>query len=292
LIVVSYRSASEVEQLLTSVPDSVGELSWGATIVNNDRAEDLAAVLSLGPEVDLIDAPDNVGYAGGINIALASARPSRWTVFLNPDVRLGPGALSRMAHHAGDRHAVVPLILDDHGSPQHSLRREPSLVRAIGDAFLGEHWPSRPGVLSETIRDPSTYRRSRVVDWATGAVLMVPTAIVQQVGPWDETRFFLYSEETDYCRRLRVQGVSVHFLPDAMVTHRGGASGSSDALHALMEVNRVRYFRKWHGPVPSAAFHAVTAIGSLLRARRPRSRAALRALVHHGTRTALPGGTR
>lgn len=292
LIVISYRSARDVEGLLATMPAAADGLSWQVVVVNNEPADDLRHVVSTYPQAVLVEAGKNLGYAGGINLGLASAPPSRWTVFLNPDVRLRPGAISTMATSAGETHAVVPKILDGTGTVQCSLRREPTVLGALGDALFGDVWAERPPWLAEMVRAASAYESPRNVDWATGAALLVPTTAVTDVGRWDAERFFLYSEETDYCRRLRDNGTPVHFLPDVVVSHRGGGSGASDQLHALLEVNRIRYFRKWHGPLATVVFAAVLVLNNVLRIRRTRSRAALRALLSPSARSELPSAPR
>lgn len=294
LIIVSYRTAADVDGLLATVPAAVADRSWTAVVVNNDPAdtEAVAAVVSAHPHAHLVDAGSNVGYAAGLNLGMSQAPPSRWTVFLNPDVRLSAGSLSMMAEYAGNRSAVVPALVDARGKRQLSLRREPTLLGSLGDALLGNRWPGRPAVLSERILTEAAYDTSGEVDWATGAVLLVPTALAVRVGDWDADHFFLYSEETDYCRRLRAAGASIRYLPEAVAEHTGGGSGSSDDLHALLETNRVRYFRKWHGPRAAMAFAAVAVLNNALRSRRPRNRAALRAILSPTHRATLPGGRR
>ncbi|WEV76933.1 glycosyltransferase family 2 protein [Janibacter cremeus] len=292
LIVVSYKSANDITSLLSTVPAAMGDLSWCTLVVNNDPAEDLRHIVAAHPGTDLVESGANLGYAGGINRGLADAPPSRWVVFLNPDLRLGPGAIALMAAASGGRDAVVPTLVDDAGLLQYSLRREPSVLGALGDALLGGRWPGRPPALGEVITRSPAYASPGIVDWATGAALLVPSALVRRVGPWDADRFFLYSEETDYCRRLRRTGAAIRFIPDALVSHRGGGSGRSEALHALQEVNRVRYFHKWHGPYITTVFAGVVTLNNLLRCHRSRSRVALRALLGTHARRALPGGTR
>lgn len=292
LIVVSYRSSADITGLLATVPAAMGDLSWTTLVVNNDPADDLRDVVAAHPGTELVESGANLGYAGGINRGLADAPPSRWVVFLNPDLRLGPGAVATMAVASGARDAVVPTLVDDAGLLQHSLRREPSVLGSLGDALLGGRWPERPPALGEMITRSTAYACPRSVDWATGAALLVPSGIVRRVGAWDADRFFLYSEETDYCRRVRRTGAVIRFIPEAVVTHRGGGSGTSEALHALQEVNRVRYFRKWHSRSGTAPFAAVVILNNLLRCHRSRSRVALRALLAPHARRALPGGNR
>lgn len=289
LIVISYRTATEVALLLATIPDAVGSLTWRVLVVDNDGDEDLRSGIVGQPQAEVLDAGANLGYAGGINLALRKAPASRWTVFLNPDLRLAPGAIERMASEAGDDRAICPAIVDARGVRQHSVRREPTLLGAVGDAAFGARWAGRPTALSETVRTADTYSRATAIDWATGAALLVPTDVVRTVGEWDAERFFLYSEETDYCRRIRRAGHEIRFLPGAVVMHGGGGSGQSSSLFALKEVNRVRYFRKWHGAGQTTAFAAVVLLANLLRATHPRSRAAVRALMSPVARRALPG---
>jgi GT2 family glycosyltransferase len=130
------------------------------------------------------------------------------------------------------------------------------------------------------------------VDWATGAALAVSVEADRAIGAWDEDRFFLYCEETDYARRLREAGWTIRYRPDAVMTHHGGGSGSGPALVALNEVNRVRYFRKYHGRPASAAFRLIVTLNAALRARRPTHRRALRALLSERSWGTLPGGPR
>ena len=75
-------------------------------------------------------------------------------------------------------------MLDGGGATFNSLRREPTLTRAIGDAILGRRLPARPGFLSETDSRPAGYREVHNVDWATGAALLVPATVFREVGPW------------------------------------------------------------------------------------------------------------
>lgn len=292
VIVVAYRSADDLPALLASLPAAAGPLSWCVVIVDNYGQDHLDRVIELDSRVSLISAGDNLGYSGGINLGVRHAPESRFTVFLNPDLVLDPGALAALADACADDTvgASVPLVVDDKGTRQRSLRNEPTLSRALGEAMLGDHWPGRPHWLSEMVRMPLRYSAKATTDWATGAAMMVRSEILTQVGAWDAGRFFLYSEETDYSRRLREAGYAIVFVPDAVVRHRGAGSGSSAQLEALLAVNKLRYYRKWHPALPVAAFFAVSVVHHLLRVRRPGARAALRALLSRRARVALPGG--
>jgi GT2 family glycosyltransferase len=167
---------------------------------------------------------------------------------------------------------AVPTLLDFEGHLYPSLRREPSLTTAVGDALFGRHFKRRPVILSEIMRDEREYVDRHPVDWAVGAALVVSAACDRAVGAWDE-RFFLYSEETDYAARARALGFRVEYVPRARARHRGAGSGQSDALMALNAVNRVRYWEKHKRT--ARAMRAAVLLHELLRAASPGHRLAL-----------------
>ncbi|MEM4724027.1 MAG: glycosyltransferase family 2 protein, partial [Candidatus Hadarchaeum sp.] len=86
------------------------------------------------------------------------------------------------------------------------------------------------------------------VDWVTGACLLIRRQAWEQVGPLDEG-FFMYSEELDWCRRLKKAGWRVVYIPWAEIIHHEGQSSSQvvPARHIYFQSSKVRYFRKHHG---------------------------------------------
>ena len=133
---------------------------------------------------------------------------------------------------------------------------------------MGSRIAGRPGWLSEMVHSADSYSHPHTIDWATGAALLVHSDVAEKVGHWDES-FFLYSEETDYMRRVRSIGAAIWFEPLAKMVHSRGGSGSSPALEALMSANRIRYVRKFHQSGYARAFRAAVVLSALLRAPLP-----------------------
>ncbi|MFH8251580.1 glycosyltransferase family 2 protein [Microbacterium sp. B2969] len=291
IIVVSYHSAADLPGLVRSIDAATEGASWRLIVVDN-AGESLSVIEAIDDRVSVIDAGGNLGYSGGLNVGIAHAPAARWIVFLNPDLELLPGSLTSLAAAVPPGAAAVPAIVDENDVRQNSLRREPSIPRALGEALFGDRWPARPTFLSEGVREADAYASAHDVDWATGAALLVDASTVAAVGPWDQSRFFMYSEETDYARRIRRSGSAIVYVPEAVVRHRGAGSGTSAALDALQEVNKIRYFRKWHHPAASSVFGGVILLRNLVRPHRPGGRAAVRAILSRKARAALPGGDR
>jgi GT2 family glycosyltransferase len=266
VLVVTYNSSSDVGGLIDDLRTVARDHSVRVVVVDNQSSDGTVEQIRSHSDITLVESRGNLGYAGGINAGLPFAGQCEAVLILNPDLRLAPGAVTRMLDATdGERiGAVVPLILDDYGATYPSLRREPSLTRAIGDAFLGSRLRARPRFLSEIDYRPEYYLKAHDVDWATGAALLVRAAVLSEVGEWNE-EYFLYSEETDYFRRIRDCGYRIRFEPSAVVKHRRGGSGMSPALVTLMAVNRIRYVERHHRRVYSVLFRAVVALAAGLR---------------------------
>jgi N-acetylglucosaminyl-diphospho-decaprenol L-rhamnosyltransferase len=267
IVIVTYNSARHVGRLLDSIPAAAGGLTARCLVVDNASHDDTVAIVRARGDAEVIEAGRNLGYAGAINIGRSVLRSCSAIVILNADLVLEDKALVAL-YNVLDQPGVgvaVPTLRNMDGSPYPALRREPSVSRAIGDALFGGHLAWRPGWLSETLRDPADYQHPRDVDWSGGAALLVSSACDQAVGAWDASRFFLYSEETDFARRARECGFRIRHVPAAVIRHEDGGSGRSLTLAKLLAVNRVRYYEKYHGRVASMFFRAAVALHYLLR---------------------------
>jgi len=283
VVVVTYNSAATIGPLLDSLPAAAGAHPLRTVVVDNGSSDATRELVAGRSDAELLAAP-NDGYAAGLNRGVTVAGGSGPLLLLNPDCVLEPGCIAALVQALDETDAgiVVPVVLDPDGSVAHSLRRDPSLLRSLG--FGESRWP----LLSETVTEADAYRRRQQADWATGAVMLVDRACYRQLGGLDES-FFMYSEETDLCFRAREQGWPTLFEPRARAMHIGGGSGSGSELYAIQALNRVRLYRRQHGPVASLAFYLLTLAREGLRgcAGDGHSRRAFQALVRPRTRSDL-----
>lgn len=299
VITVTYNSAGEIGGLLRSLPDAASGLPLQVLIVDNGSTDDTrAAVAALHgtPGLDrltFLESGGNLGYAGGVNVGLTHVDPTASAIaILNPDLVARPGSLRALADALVDGVGLAaPRIVGPDGHLFHSLRKDADLLGTLGEALFGGKWASRPVAWGDTLRAASDYETPRDVDWVSGAALAVSRECWERVGRWDES-YFLYSEETEYARRVRQAGFRVRFVPAAEVVHVGGASGSSPAQVALEAVNRVRDFETHHTPGGALAFRGILIAQHTARAFKPGSRAALRALLDRSSWASLPHATR
>lgn len=283
IVVVTYNSAPMIEGLLDSLGPALDGVTADVVVVDNGSGDETVALVRERPDCRLVEA-ENHGYSAGINRGISAAERTDAVLILNPDVRMDPGSI-RWLLRALDVDAVgisAPRVRSASGELSFSLRREPTLMRALGLSRSGHP------LFCEHVQDVEAYESAHTVDWALGAILAVSRRCLDRVGSWDES-FFLYSEETDYCLRARDAGFLTRFEPAAGAVHIGGQSGQSDAIHTMQIVNRVRFYRRRHALVTSFAYFAATIASEAtwwLRGHR-QSRASILALLRPHRRPAV-----
>ncbi|MEO8083365.1 MAG: glycosyltransferase family 2 protein, partial [Ardenticatenales bacterium] len=186
----------------------------------------------------------------------AGGAPPAYTMLLNPDTEVPPGALATLVA-ALDADpalgAVGPRLRYADGALQPSRYRDPTPLTCLCDSTpLAWHWPNNPVVRRYHLADVPD-DRAQDVDWLNGAALVVRSDALRAVGGLDEG-FFMYSEEADLCRRLRSLGRRVRFEPAAEIVHLEGRSSGQvvAARHVHFQRSRVRYCRKHDGRAAAA----------------------------------------
>jgi GT2 family glycosyltransferase len=293
VIAVTWNSATVLPGFLAALTDGMAGLDWRLVVADNDSADDTVEVLrKLAPDATVVQTGRNAGYAAGVNAALAAVNEYDAVLICNPDIRMRQGCAKRLVDGLGDGVGIAVPLLYEYGrdAPLHSLRRESTVLRALGEAVIGNRRAGRFPRLSELVTDPSAYEQPTRADWATGALMAMSANCLAACGPWDES-FFLYSEETEYCLRARDLGYATQLEPTAEAVHLGGDSRVSPRLWTLLTLNRVRLYGRRHGPVATLCFRGAVFLREASRAAlgRKASRAAATALLTPGALRAVPG---
>jgi GT2 family glycosyltransferase len=200
--------------------------------------------------VRLIRNARNVGFGAAHNQALRDAQ-GRYLLVLNSDTAPQPGALHRLVQFL-DTHpevAVVgPKLRYPDGSVQPSRRRFPTVATLFLESTQLQRLSKANAVLDRYYVADRPDDETQEVDWLVGACLCARASAVREVGFFDE-RYFMYSEELDWCRRFRAAGWRVAYVPDAEVVHIEGASTRLDlaARDRQFQASKLQYAAKWHG---------------------------------------------
>jgi len=253
IVIVSWNVRDLLQRCLNSILET-GYLVLDVEVIVVDNGSTDGSVEMLRadfPDVHVVVNVENRGFPAGNNQGMALAG-GRYVLLLNPDTEVVGDALATMVAFA-DEHPDVgvigPQLLNPDGSVQSSRRRFPTLATA----FFESTWlqPCAPRSLLEryyVLDQPDDAVLD--VDWMQGAALMARREGIDQIGPMDE-RFFMYSEELDWCRRFCEAGWRVVYLPIAQVIHHAGKSSEQvlPARHIHFQTSKVRYFDKYHGRI-------------------------------------------
>jgi GT2 family glycosyltransferase len=207
----------------------------------------------------------NRGFAASNNVALSEAR-GRYVLLLNPDVEIREGNLGTLvaAMDAQPRIGLASVVQTDPGGRRlPSIRRFPSPIRGFGEALFSGYWPLGRR-LQEPVAEASRYGRAGTADWLVGAFLIARREAVDEVGPLDE-RFFLYSEEIDWCYRFWQAGWPVQHLPTLTVIHHCG-DGSGGSLKPQLTYSRLLFAEKHYSRPSVAAIRAALVLRHSIRA--------------------------
>jgi N-acetylglucosaminyl-diphospho-decaprenol L-rhamnosyltransferase len=163
----------------------------------------------------------NAGYAAAVNAAFARA-PGHDLMLINPDVELARGESILELARVLDREPVVgvvaPRLVGEEGEAQPNARRFPTLAAMLGSTGAARFAPFLERSY-ERYTSPSRSDRAHTVDWAIGAAMLIRRTAFEDAGGWDE-RFFLYIEDTDFCRRCIRAGWEVAYVPSVSLRHR------------------------------------------------------------------------
>lgn len=266
VIVVHYRSLAALPRCLEALARETAGLETEVVVIDNDSRDGLAAWLAREyPAARALVNDANLGYARAINQGIAATR-GELILLMNPDVYLAPGALGTLRSYLEEHPRtglVAPELRNPDGTVEFSARAFPGPWTFLFNRYslltrlLPHNRWSKAYLLSDWDR-----RAARVVDWVSGACMMVRRGAVQAVGGMDEG-FFMFNEDVDWCRRLGQAGWEVVCEPRAQAVHDVGASRGRVSTKVIVERHRgmIRYFHKHH---PTHPLLAVVADGMIM----------------------------
>ena len=218
------------------------------TIVVDHGSTDgsLEVVRERFPDVRVIEQA-NVGMGGGNNAGMRVAS-GRYFLLLNSDAWVVGDAVERLAAFADEHPEVAvlgPRLRNRDGTLQRSVRGFPTVWRVSTEYFFLRKLAPGSHALNALYGAGFDHESTRSVDWVSGACLFVRREATETVGLFDE-RFFMFSEETDWCYRFREAGWKVVFYPAAEVVHVGGATHGGSLYRENLR-GHLRFLAKHQG---------------------------------------------
>ncbi len=249
LAVVTFNNAALIQACLSSIlaqPEAVQ-----VYIVDNASEDKTVNVLKTLPDIDrvrLIENKTNVGFGAGHNQVIACV-DSEYHVLCNPDIVVNADTLKILAAYM-DNNPDIGLVCPRFNYADGRLQANNHRLPTVFDLALRRLAPKRlkkclEKRMNRYLMLDVGYDLPCDVPFVSGAFMFCRTAVLRQVGGFD-TRYFLYFEDVDLCRKVQLAGFRTAYCPDASVVHLWQrAAYKSWRMTWVMLISALKYFNKW-----------------------------------------------
>lgn len=212
IISVNFNGLSYTLEMLASLQ----KLSYPAVeviIVDNGSSEDAGEITRQFPGTVFIRSEQNLGFAGGNNLGIARAK-GKYLLFLNNDTEVHPGFLQPLVHEFEQDSRLglaSPKIVYDEGGKRH-------IIQYAGSTGINPY-TMRGAKIGSFAEDRGQYDKVYDTELGHGAAMMIPMAVIEEVGLMPDI-FFLYYEEHDWCEMIKRAGYKVRYVGTSVIYHK------------------------------------------------------------------------
>jgi GT2 family glycosyltransferase len=248
IVIVSFNGRDDLAACLRSLHDAPPSIPHAIVVVDNASSDGSAEMVRARfPSVAIVENDSNQGFARANNRGIREGR-GELVLLLNSDTVVPAGALDGLIaalEACPEAAAAGPRLVDGGGVAELSFG---PMITPWNELRQKVTWALHLGNVGPVRRRVERAAKTRQFpDWVTGACLLVWRADAEAVGLLDE-RYFMYTEDVDFCAALRARGRRVLFAPEVEVTHLRGRSRTS-APHAVGDAYRrsqLAFYGKHH----------------------------------------------
>jgi GT2 family glycosyltransferase len=226
IIIPNYNGQNFLGDCIDSIHQIDFERKNYEIIVVDNASSDTSCefILSVYPDVILIPAERNLGFAGGCNLGIKNSS-GEYIVLLNNDTVVDPNWLKELVTVA-DNDQDVAIV----GSKL-LFKQDPNVIQNAGSYLTSR---GDGGDIGSYQPDEGQYNTTREVMAVCGASMLIKRTLIEKIGTLDED-FFAYYEEIDLCYRTRLYGKKIIFAPRSIVYHvHAATSGEWSPLFTFL----------------------------------------------------------
>jgi GT2 family glycosyltransferase len=237
IVTINFNQPQHTLELLKSLRNVTYQNVEVIVVDNASKVDPTAEINTNFPDVKVIVSPENLGFAGGNNLGIKEAN-GKYILFLNNDTEVDPGFLEPMVdlfeHNPTAGVASSKII----------YYNSDNIIQYAGSTCLNP-LTGRNTRIGYMEKDMGQHNILRETDLAHGCSMMVPRAVINEVGMMPEL-FFLYYEEIDWCETIKRAGYKIFYVPGSKVYHKESMSvGKNSTLKTYyMTRNRLLFMRR------------------------------------------------
>jgi len=256
-IIITHHNTLELLDLcIKSIKDTVGNLDYEIIIVDSEAKENNQGFIKdKHSEIIYLGFKKNLGYSKIVNEGIRKTQ-GEYVLILNADIIVLENTISEMINYLNkhkDVGIVGPQLLDFTNNVQASCFNNPDWKAILTRrTFLGKtKWGKN--ILKNFTPTNTKTDSAQEVDWVQGSAMIFKKNAVDKVGLWDEN-FFMYFEDTDWCRRFWQNDLKVVYLTNAKMVHYYHRSSKKFGIIIDVIFNKytrthiisaIKYFKKY-----------------------------------------------
>lgn len=258
IIITSYKNPELLRVCVDSITKNYTGKDFEIIAADSETEEKMELMMREDyPEIRFISFKENVGFQALVKKAYESAQ-GEYVLILNGDIVIKEEAIEKLLEYIrnnSDVGIVGPQLLNFNETLQYSCFRYYKPITILyRRTFLGKMWFAKKHLDNFLMKD-FDHQSEKEVDWLMGSALMTRKSSIEKVGLMD-SRFRMYFEDVDWCRRFWENGLKVVYLPSSQVYHYHGKGSAGKNLLKTLILNKlawihiisaIKYFAKYWG---------------------------------------------
>jgi len=251
VIIVTWNSENEIIPCIESVISNSKNLSVELIIIDNNSSDNTFPVINKTSYHNLhtYKNNENFGFTKAVNQGIKYSNGKNIFI-LNPDTVLNEGVLEGLNNFLNDNNdyrACAPIMLNEDGSIQYSIRNFPDYWTMFCEFTLLAYIFPKSKLFGKWKAKYFDYSKDADVQQPMAAALMLKKSVLDEVGNMDE-RFAMFFNDVDLCKKIIDKKYRIRLLTKAEITHEHGASIHKDRIRMIKIWNEdcIKYFEKHH----------------------------------------------
>jgi GT2 family glycosyltransferase len=254
VIIVTWNNEEDIEGCLSSILESTNKFSGiSAEIIIIDNSSSDKTLEKIGKfkqeNFRVYENKENLGYTKPVNQGINYSKGKN-ILLLNPDTVIMKDSILRLAdflNNNGEYGACCPLLVNEDGSIQHSIRSFPSYWKMYCEFYLLAYIFPKSKIFGGWKMKYFDYLRDADVCQPMAAALMIKKPVIEKTGLMDE-QFTMFFNDVDLCKRIIDAGLKIRFIKDSEIMHKKGTSVHKARIKMIKEWNKdcLKYFKKHH----------------------------------------------
>lgn len=237
VVIPVYGQLEYTLRCLMSIALNPASTPFEIIIVDDCSPDNSAEILQEVDGISLISNEKNQGFIRSCN-AGAKVASGQYLYFLNNDTEVIAGWLDELIR-TFDEFPGTGLVGSKLVYPDGSLQEAGGIIWKDGSAWNYGH-----------NQDPllPIFNYAREVDYCSGASIMLPKELFDELGGFDEHYLPAYGEDSDLALKIRDRGYRVIFQPLSVVVHYEGVTSGTDVTQgtkAYQVQNSIKLYERW-----------------------------------------------